>query len=87
MPIVWIPSLLRELTGGQETVVVPGETVRQVIENLDQTFPGIKARLFQGDRLRPNISLVVDGELSRRGLLHRVGEKSEVRFIPAISGG
>lgn len=87
MPVVWIPSLLRELTGGQETVVVPGETVGQVIENLDQTFPGIKARLFQGDRLRPNLSLVVDGELSRRGLLHPIGENSEVRFISAISGG
>jgi molybdopterin synthase sulfur carrier subunit len=87
MPLVWIPSLLRPLTDGQEMVRVPGETVGQVIENLEQLYPGIRARLFQGDRLRPNLSLLVGGELSPRGLLQKVGEDSEIRFIPAIHGG
>ena len=87
MPVVWIPSLLRPLTDGQETVTLSGETVGQVIANLEQRFPGIRARLYQGDRLRPNLSLLVDGTLSTRGLLHKVSEDSEIRFIPAISGG
>ena len=87
MPIVWIPSLLRPLTGGQETVTVEGETVGQVMANLEQRYPGLRARLFQGDRLRPNLSLLVDGELSTRGLLQKVREDSEIRFIPAIHGG
>jgi len=87
MPVVWIPSLLRPLTGGQETVTVEGDTVGQVMANLEQRYPGLRARLFQGDRLRPNLSLLVDGEPSARGLLQKVGEDSEVRFIPAIHGG
>ena len=87
MPIVWIPSLLRPLTGGQETVTVEGETVGQVMANLEQRYPGLRARLFQGDRLRPNLSLLVDGELSTRGLLQKLSEDSEIRFIPAIHGG
>ena len=87
MPIVWIPSLLRPLTGGQETVTVEGETVEKVMANLEQCCPGIHARLYQGDRLRPNLSLLVDGSLSTRGLLQKVGEDSEIRFIPAIHGG
>jgi molybdopterin synthase sulfur carrier subunit len=87
MPVVWIPSLLRSLTGGQEKVSVPGETVGQVIEALEQQYPGIRARLFQGDRLRPDLSLVVDGNVSVRGLLQAVRRDSEVRFIPAIRGG
>jgi molybdopterin synthase sulfur carrier subunit len=87
MPVVWIPSLLRPLVGGQETVTVEGETVGQVMANLEQHYPGIRTRFFQGDRLRPNLSLLVDGELSTRGLLQKVMEDSEIRFIPAIHGG
>lgn len=87
MPAVWIPSLLRELTGGQERVSVPGETVRQVIDALEQLYPGIKARLCEEDRLRPNIAVAVDGVVSRQRMRHRLTETSEVHFIPSISGG
>jgi molybdopterin synthase sulfur carrier subunit len=87
MPVVWIPSLLRPLTGGQEIVNVEGDTIGQVMANLEQRYPGLRARLFQGDRLRPNLSLLVDGELNTRGLPQRVGEGSEIRFISAIHGG
>ncbi len=87
MPIVWIPSLLQTLTAGQEKVSLPGETLRQVIENLEERFPGIKDRLCEGDRLRPSMAAVVDGEVSRLGLRHRLEEGSEVHFLPAISGG
>jgi len=87
MPRVQIPALLRELTNGQDMVVVPGETVGQVIENLDQSFPGIKGRLCYGNKLRKNLSLVIDGKLNQRGITQTVSEKSVIRFIPAISGG
>jgi len=87
MAVVWIPALLRELTGGQESVTAPGETIRQVIENLERAYPGIKARLCENGRLRPNVSVAVDGRVSRQGLRQRLAETSEVHFLPAISGG
>ena len=87
MPVVWIPSLLRDLTGGQETVTVSGETVRQVIEHLDEQYPGVKERLLEGDALRPGIAVFVDGTLSRQRLRHTLAEDSEVHFLPALSGG
>ena len=86
MPTVWIPSLLRELTGGRERVSVQGETVRQVVDALEQRYPGIKARLCEEDSLRPNIAVVVDGVVSRQRLRHKLTETSEVHFVPAISG-
>lgn len=87
MPVAWIPSLLRDLTGGEATVGVEGETVREVIDALEGRFPGIKGRLCDGDRLRPTISVVVDGQVSRLRLRQPVEETSEVHFVQAISGG
>ena len=87
MPVVFVPALLQPLTGGQDRVTVPGETVRQVIEALEVQYPGMKSRLYDGDRLRPNIAVVVDGQVSQLKLRHRLEENSEVHFLPAISGG
>jgi molybdopterin converting factor small subunit len=87
MAAVWIPALLREITGGQERVSVPGATVGEVIEALDKRYPGIRARLVENDRLRPSLAVAVDGEISRLKLLHRLGPDSEVVFLPSISGG
>jgi sulfur-carrier protein len=87
MARVWIPSLLRELAGGAAEVEVPGATVGEVIDQLEARFPGIKARLIDGDSLRANIAVVVDGEVSRLRLRQRLSENSEIHFLPAISGG
>ena len=84
---VWIPSLYRDLTGAKEIVEVPGATVGQVIAELDRRYPGIEARLCQDGRLRPNISVAVNGTISYRGVRQRLNEASEVHFVPALSGG
>ncbi len=87
MATVWIPSLMRDLTGGLTTVTVSGANVRQVVANLEARYPGIQQRLLDGDRLNRSLTVSIDGEITRLGLLARVGEDSEVHFIPAISGG
>ena len=87
MPTVFIPTMLREIAGGLEQVEVPGETVGEVIDNLDEAHPGLKARLVDGGALRSNLAVAVDGEVSVLGLLEDVPEGAEVHFIPAISGG
>ncbi|MBI2885608.1 MAG: MoaD/ThiS family protein [Chloroflexi bacterium] len=87
MAIVYIPALMRGLTGGAEKVTVPGSSLRQVIHNLEAVYPGMQARLLQGDDLSPALSVAVDGEVVRLGLLAPVGEQSEVHFLPAMSGG
>jgi len=78
---------LRDLTNGQKSLSVQGETVKQVIENLESQYPGIKERICDGDRLRPSISIVVDGDTSTLKLRHRLHESSEVHFVISISGG
>jgi molybdopterin synthase sulfur carrier subunit len=87
LPTVYIPTLLRTLTGGRASVEVEGGTVRQVIENLEQAWPGMRDRLLDEGKLRPNISVAVDGEVTPMGLIEAVGPSSEVHFIAAIKGG
>lgn len=87
MVTVWVPALLRDLTGGQDIVHLQAETVRQVVEQLDSRYPGIAARLLAEGRLRPGLAVVVNGEVVRQGLRHRLAPGSEVHFLPALSGG
>ncbi len=87
MPVIWIPAQLRDLTGGLERVAVEAETVRQAIERLEQLYPGIRARLCEGDRLRENLSVLVDGVVSRQRLRQRLTATNEVHILPLISGG
>jgi len=87
MASVWIPPLMRELTGGLERAAVPGEKVRELVDALDARYPGIKARLVEDDALRRGIVLTIDGVANRQGLRAKVGPVSEVHFVPAIGGG
>ena len=61
--------------------------MRQVIENLERAWPGMRDRLLDEGKLRPNISVAVDGEVTPMGLIEAVGPASEVHFIAAIKGG
>ncbi len=87
MPVVAIPALIRNLTDGEESVTVDGATIREVINNLDIRYPGTKAKLCEGDRIRPGIGVYVDGVLTKVGMHERVEEDTELHFLPAISGG
>jgi len=84
---VYIPTLLQPLTGGRSSVQAEGSTVRQLIDNLEEAYPGLRDRLLDQGRLRPNISVAVDGEVTPLGLLEQVSPSSEVHFVAAIKGG
>ncbi len=87
MPTVWIPAPLRDLTGGRVTVEVAGSTVRQVIESLEAAYPGMKARLCDGERLKPGVRVAVDSVVAPLGMLQPVSPESEVTFVQAVGGG
>ena len=87
MPVIWIPALLRDLTAGKERVTVPGRTLRKAIDELEACHPGIKARLLEGNQLRPEISVMVDGTASHLRMRQPLSENSEVHLLSAISGG
>lgn len=87
MPIVAIPALMRNLTDGEERVTITGATLREVIDNLEERYPGTKAKLCDGDRIRPGIGVYINGVITRIGMHERLDADTELHFLPAISGG
>ena len=87
MATVFIPPLMQKLTEEKQTLDVPGKSVREIVNNLETMYPGTKERIVDGFRLKPNIAVSVDGEVTPLGLLEKVKENSEVHFLPAIGGG
>ena len=89
MPTVWIPPLMQKLTAGKQQIEVKGATVREIIAELEESYPGVRARLVdeEEDRIKTMIAVAVDGEITREGLRKKVGPSSELHFLPAMSGG
>ena len=87
MPVVFIPTPLRGLTGGVTEISLEGSTVGELVDALDSRFPGLKERLCRGDTLSPGLQISINHVMTRRGLLARVRPESEVHFLPVIGGG
>jgi molybdopterin synthase sulfur carrier subunit len=92
MPVtVRIPTPLRKLTNEQETVPVSeGGTLAQLIDALDQQYPGLKERLCdERGELRRFVNVYVNGEDVRflAGLGTRIEAGAEVSIVPAVAGG
>ena len=78
---------MQKITEGQSQIAVKGETVRQVIDALEERYPGFKDRIVEEDRIKTEIAVAIDGEVVTAGLRARVSPDSEVHFLPALAGG
>jgi len=87
MATVTIPLLFKDLTGGVRRAEVEGATVAEIVASLESRFPGMEARIRQGNGLSPNVVITVDGQLAARGLHTPVGPKSQINLLPAMGGG
>lgn len=87
MAMVWIPSMMRDITGGEDRMQIRGYTVAAVIDALEKAYPGFKERVLVQGRLAPGIMVTVDGKRALRGLEQPLDQQSEIRFIPIMGGG
>jgi molybdopterin converting factor small subunit len=87
---VRVPTILRTYTKGESQVSAEGATLAQVLDSLDQTYPGIKGRIVdeQGE-LRRFVNVYVGTEDVRfaEGLGTTTAEGAQVSVIPAVAGG
>jgi molybdopterin synthase sulfur carrier subunit len=87
---VRIPTPLRKLTKEQETVSASGGNVGQLLDDLEQQFPGIKERLCdEKGQLRRFVNVYLNDEDIRflQGQQTAIKDGDEVSIVPAIAGG
>lgn len=86
---VRIPTPLRTLTGGDDTVKIDGNNVAQLIDNLETKCPGMKERLVDEKGLRRFVNLYLGDEDIRflDGLDTKLKDGDEISIVPAIAGG
>jgi len=87
---VRIPTPLQKLTQNQAEVKASGTTIKELIEDLEKNFPGIKGRVCdETGKIRKFINIYVNEEDVR--FLQRdetpLEDGDEVSIIPAIAGG
>lgn len=87
---VLIPTPLQKFTRDQATIECTGSTIAELLDSLEQDFPGIKARLCdeQGN-LRRFINFYVNSEDIRflDGANTALQAGDEVSIVPAVAGG
>jgi sulfur-carrier protein len=87
---VLIPTPLQKFTKDQATIECDGGTITELLDSLEQNFPGIKARLCddQGE-LRRFVNFYVNSEDIRflDGKQTSLSEGDEVSIVPAVAGG
>ena len=87
---VRIPTPLMKLTDNQSEVSAKGETISDIINNLESQFNGIKDRICEENGSpRRFINIYINEEDIRflEGEKTAVKDGDEISIIPAIAGG
>ena len=89
MTRVRIPPMLRADVGGARELVAEGETVGDVIEDLVERYPPLRAQLYENGNLGSFVNVYVGGEDVRTldGLDTSVTNGATVILLPAMAGG
>jgi molybdopterin synthase sulfur carrier subunit len=87
---VRIPTPLRKLTGDQEIVEAEGSTIGEILQSLDDHYPGLKDRICDE---KGNVRRFVNVYLNDEDIRFLDDKKTpvisgdEISIVPAIAGG
>jgi MoaD family protein len=87
---VRIPTVFRKFTSGESVVDVEPGTIGDLIEELDQQYPGMKKQLMAEEgRLHRFVNVYVNDEDARYldRLETEVADGDVVSLLPSVAGG
>ncbi|MBQ9436918.1 MAG: ThiF family adenylyltransferase, partial [Lachnospiraceae bacterium] len=87
---IYISATLRGFFGRNPAIEVPGQTVRDILEELLKEYPDAAQILYDEEkRLRPFIRIYVNGadKTDEEAWQEALPETAEVLLLPAIAGG
>ncbi len=86
MALVTLRAPLRDRTGGTARHDLPGDTVGEVLRELERRYPPVTGWILdEQGRIRPHVNVFVNGERMREDAPLAPGD--EVHVLPSISGG
>lgn len=84
---ILVPNPLRSYTNDAATVSADGNTLADVVGDLDRRYPGIRFRIIdEHGQIRRHIKFFVNGAQAR-DLSPRLTGTDEVMIVCALSGG
>ena len=90
MPKLKIPTPLRPYASGESTIILPGQTVGEILDVVVERHPELKKHLFGDEgQLRPFVNLFLKEENVNQlqGLETPLEDDDTVLIIPSIAGG
>lgn len=87
---VRVPTILRSYTDDAREVSAEGNTLQELIDDLEANHPGIRARIIDDKgKVRRFINVYVGDEDVRfeKGLDTEISDGTQVSIIPAVAGG
>ncbi len=88
--VVRIPTPLRKMTNGAAKVEVDSTVLGDLVEKLNNEYPGFKDRLVDEEgELRYFVNIYLNGEDVRfmDGLKTATADGDEISIVPAVAGG
>lgn len=87
---VLIPTALQKFTNDQATIECNGSNITELLDSLESSCPGIKARLCDEEgKPRRFLNFYVNSEDIRflEGPQTSLSDGDEVSIVPAVAGG
>jgi sulfur-carrier protein len=87
---VRVPTILRQYTGGQKVVSGSGDTIADLLADLDGQYPGLRGRLVTDEgALHKFVNVYINDEDVRflGALDAKLNDGDTVTVLPAVAGG
>lgn len=86
---VSIPTILRPLTQQQKQLSTQGSTIQELIQRLEQDYPGIQARLVSDGKAHRFVNIYVNDNDIRfaDNLATTLKSGDHITILPAVAGG
>ncbi len=88
--VVSFPDALRTRIGNRASVTVAGRTVREIIDALEQNFPGVRFNLcYETGDLRPYVNIFLNRQNIRylQGLDTAIMAGAKMHILQSVAGG
>ena len=90
MATINFTSALKRFFPGLKSMEIAGETVSEVVEKLEQEYPGLTAYILdERGKLRQHVNIFIGEELiqDKETLQDKLSPQDEVFILQALSGG